>query len=108
MTLAKFHLSAMQPLAQCLTPWLRWFGPVENKILMSLQDLKCTFRKRGISQVTSGSATLVNHAVVTRENHMKGSPLGVASHPSFPLLHMGWLNHFRVLSPKACDTLTVL
>jgi hypothetical protein len=82
MTLANFHPSATKPLAWCLTPWLRWFGPVENKTLMSLQDLDCVFGGRGMSQITSWSATLANHAVATRENRMKGSPLGVASRPS--------------------------
>jgi hypothetical protein len=42
--------------------------------------------------------------VVTRRDHKKILPLGVASYPLFPPLHMGWLNHFRVLSPKACGT----
>jgi hypothetical protein len=107
-TLANFHPSAMQQSARCLTPWLRWFGPVENKTLTSLQDLKCMFGGRGVSQMTSGSVTLLNHAGATRENHMKGLPLGVASHPSFPPLHMGGLNRFRVLSLKACGTILVL
>jgi hypothetical protein len=31
MTLAKFNPSAMQSSVQCLTPWLTWFGAVENK-----------------------------------------------------------------------------
>jgi hypothetical protein len=106
--LAKFHPSVTQPSAQYLTPWLRWFGPVENKTLMSLQDTKCTFGGRGVSQVNSGSVILAIHAVVTRKNHMKSSPLGVASHPTFLPLHMGWSNRFRVLSPKVCGTLSVL
>jgi hypothetical protein len=58
--------------------------------------------------MTSGSATLANHAVATRVNRMKESPLGVASRPLFPPLHIGWLNRFRMLSPKACGSLTVL
>jgi hypothetical protein len=103
-----FYLSATQPLAWCHTPWLRWFVPVENKIFMSLLDLKCKFGGRGISQMTTGSATPANHVVATRENRMKGSPLGVASHPSFPFLHIGWLNCFRVSGPKAYSTLLVL
>jgi hypothetical protein len=59
--------------------------------------------------MASGSATLADHAVATRENRKNKSPLEVVlSHSFFPLLHMGWLNRFTVLSPKACGTISVL
>jgi hypothetical protein len=49
-----------------------------------------------------GSAILADHEVTARESHANKSPLWVVSvHPSFPPLHMGWLNRFRVLSLKA-------
>jgi hypothetical protein len=57
--------------------------------------------EEGVSQVISGSAMLVSHAVVTRVNCTKESPQGVSDHSAFPPLHMGFLNHFRVLRPKA-------
>jgi hypothetical protein len=85
-----------------------WFGPIKNRTLTSLQDLECTFGGRGVSQMVSGSATLADHAVATRDNRTKKSSLGVLlNHPSFPPRHMGWLNRFRVFSPKACITLSV-
>jgi hypothetical protein len=62
------------------------------------------FRGKGVSQMTGGSAAPVNYTIATKDNHMKGSPLGVASHLLLPPLHMDWLNHFRLLSPKACGT----
>jgi hypothetical protein len=56
-----------------------------------------------------GSVTLAGHAVTAKESHMNKSPLEVVSvHPSFLLLHMGWLNRYRVMSLKACGTLSVL
>jgi hypothetical protein len=36
------------------------------------------------------------------------APVGSAKLPTFPPLHMGWSDRFRVLSPKACGTLLVL
>jgi hypothetical protein len=81
-TLDNIHPSATQPSARCLTPGLRWFDPLENKTFMILQDLMCTFGGRGVSQMTSGSATLAKHASATRENRMKGSPLGLGRHSS--------------------------
>jgi hypothetical protein len=48
---------------------------------------------RGVFQMVNGSATLADNTVATRENRANKSPLGmVLSHPSFPPLHMGWLN----------------
>jgi hypothetical protein len=50
------------------------------------------------------SATLTDHAVAARENCENKSPLGVVSiHPSFPPLHMDWLNRFRVYSREAAQ-----
>jgi hypothetical protein len=107
MTLAKFHRSATQHDASHLG--LGDFILLrENKTLTCLQDLRCTFGGRGVSQISSGSATLANHAVVAKENSMTEMPVGVENHPSFPPLHMGCINRFRVLSLKASGTLTVL
>jgi hypothetical protein len=62
-----------------------------------------------MSQMVIGSATLAGHAFTDRESHANKSPLWLISiHPSFPPLHMGWMNRFRVLSLKACGTLSVL
>jgi hypothetical protein len=58
--------------------------------------------------MASGGATLNYHVVVIRRNHRKISPLGVTIYPLFPPLHMGSLNPFRVLSPKACGTKMIL
>jgi hypothetical protein len=108
-TLNNYPPSATQPSARCLTPWLRWSGPVKNRNLTSLQDQECMFRGRGLSQMVIGSAALPDHVVTARESRANKSPLAViSSHPSFPPLHMGWLNCFRVLSPKACGTLSIL
>jgi hypothetical protein len=35
------------------------------------------------------------------------APVGSTKLPTFPPLHMGWSDLFRVLSPKAWDTLSV-
>jgi hypothetical protein len=56
------HPSAMQPSARCLTSCLKWFGPVENKTLTSLQDLKCTFGGEGYSRWPVG----VQHQLTMR------------------------------------------
>jgi hypothetical protein len=107
-TLANYHPSAMQSSARCLTPWLRLSGPVKYRTLTSLQDQECTLGGRGVSQMVIGSSTLAGHTVMARESHANKSPLWVVSvHPSFPPLHMDWLNCSRVLSLKAIDTLSV-
>jgi hypothetical protein len=57
----------------------------------------------------SGSAILASHEVATRETCMKDLPLWVAHKlPTFPPLHMGWSNRFRMLSLKVCSNLSVL
>jgi hypothetical protein len=75
---------AMQPSARCLTPWLRWSGPVKNKTLMSLQDQKCSLGRRGVSQMAVGSVTLTRHAVLTRESCVIVTPLGWSN----PISHL--------------------
>jgi hypothetical protein len=100
-TLDKFHPSATQPSAPCLTPWLRCFGPVENKILTSLQDVKCTFGGEvGIPDDQWEGGTSQPCGYDQRKPHERIL--------TFPPLSMGWLNRFSVLSSKACGTLTVL
>jgi hypothetical protein len=95
-TLAIYHPSAMQPSARCLKPRLRWFGPVKNKTLTSLQEQSCTFGGLGVSQVSSGSATFANRAIAAKENRTNKLPLEVVlNHPSFQPLHVGWLNRLE-------------
>jgi hypothetical protein len=69
---------------------------------------KVHVRGDGVFQMASGSAILASHSVTTRIRRMKESPPGVTSHTIFLPNHMCWLKHSRVLSPKACGTLTVL
>jgi hypothetical protein len=74
-TLAKFHPSAVQALARCLTPWLRWLALLR---INPHEPPGPEVHVRGggvVSQVISGSVMLVNHADVTRVNHMKKLPL---------------------------------
>jgi hypothetical protein len=103
--LAIYHPSAMQPSSRCLTPWLRWFGPVENKDPCEPQDQQYSLGGRGVSQMAVGSATIVRHAVLPGKTAWLWRPWGLTP---FPPLHVGWLSCFRVLSQKACGTLTVL
>jgi hypothetical protein len=104
LTLANSHPSAVQPSARCLAPWRIWFGPVENKTLTSLQDLKCTFGGRGTPDDKWECDSSLPCGCDQGKSQERSS-LGVASHPLFPPFHIGWLNRFRVLTLKACGTL---
>jgi hypothetical protein len=98
------HPSATQPSARCLTPWLRWFGPVK----------KVPSRASWTKSARSGGEGYPHgnwecDTCWSRSYTNKKSPLWVVTiHPSFPPLHMSWLNRFRVLCLKACGTLSVL
>jgi hypothetical protein len=68
-----------------------------NNNLTSVQDLKGPFGVNGLSQMISGSAILHNHEVTTRKTYTKDSPRGLHISPSFPNIHMVWLNRLGTL-----------
>jgi hypothetical protein len=44
--LANYHPSTTQPSVRCLTPWLGWFGPVENRTVTSVRHKESIFAGR--------------------------------------------------------------
>jgi hypothetical protein len=60
-----------------------------------------------VSHIVSGDATVATCGCdQTRAQDSIAPRCG--NLPLFPVLHMGWLNRFRVLSPKPCSTKMVL
>jgi hypothetical protein len=63
-SLTIYHPRAMQPSARCLTPWLRWFGPLKHRNPCEPQDQRYSLEGRGVSQMAIGSAPFVRHTVL--------------------------------------------